>query len=108
MFFSKIKGLWTEGSYLFLKGEYRNIKFHINEIQSLQIVDETNTLRYDDDLPIRKAKIQFLLKSGRKKTCYVRKLTKRKYTWLLNLIKEEEHDNKYTRYNTSVHNSTIC
>ena len=66
--------------------EYHNIKFHINEIETLQIVDTNNTPAIIDDLPIRNAKVLFLLKSGRTKTCYVRKLTKRKYKWLLKLL----------------------
>ena len=86
MFFTKISGLWREDNYIFIRAEYHNIKFHISEIKTLQIVDSNNLERNVADLPLRNAKILFLLKSGRKKTCYVRKLTKRKYIWLLNLL----------------------
>ncbi|MEE0061599.1 MAG: hypothetical protein UE295_12285 [Acutalibacteraceae bacterium] len=86
MLFSKISGLSKDGSYILISAEYHNIKFHINEIETLQIVDTNNTPAIIDDLPIRNAKVLFLLKSGRTKTCYVRKLTKRKYKWLLKLL----------------------
>ena len=89
MFFSKLRCLWREEDHIFIQAEYHNIKFHINEIKTLQIVDKYNVARNADELPLRNAKILFLLKSGRKKTCYVRKLTKRKYTWLLNLLDRE-------------------
>jgi len=91
MFFSRISGLWREGNHIFISAEYHNIKFHIHEIGSIQIVDSDNLVRTADDLPIRNARIFFLLKSGRKKTCYVRKLTKRKYKHLTNLLETEQH-----------------
>ena len=90
MFFSKISGLWREGNYVFISAEYHNIRFHIHEIGSIQIVDKDNLKCTADDLPMRNARIIFLLKSGRKKTCYVRKLTKRKYKYLTNLLETEQ------------------
>ena len=86
MFFAKISSLWRADNYIFIRAEYHNIKFHINEIKTLQIVNKDNLERDTSELPLRNAKILFILKSGRKKTCYVRKLTKRKYIWLLNLL----------------------
>ncbi|MEE0264072.1 MAG: hypothetical protein UD936_00445 [Acutalibacteraceae bacterium] len=86
MLFSKIPGLSKDGSYILISAEYHNIKFHINEIETLQIVDTNNTPATIDDLPVRNGKVLFILKSGRTKTCYVRKLTKRKYKWLLKLL----------------------
>ena len=89
MFFSRISGLWRENDHIFISAEYHNINFHIHEIESIQIVDSDNLVRTADDLPIRSAKITFLLKSGRKKTCYVRKITKRKYKYLTDLLETE-------------------
>ena len=89
MFFAKINGLWRDENYIFIRAEYHNIKFHINEIKMLKVVDLDNLERNADELPLRNAKILFLLKSGRKKTCYVRKLTKRRYAWLLNLLDDQ-------------------
>ena len=86
MFFAKISGLWREDNSIFIRAEYGNIKFHINELERLQIVDNGNLERNAEELPLRNARIVFLLKSGRKKTCYISNLTKRKYTWLLNLL----------------------
>ena len=89
MFFSKIYGLWREDKYIFINAEYGSIKFHINEIGNIQILDRTGLVRTADDLPVRNAKIHFLLKSGRNKTCYVRKLTRRRYKYLQSLLDAE-------------------
>ena len=86
MFFSKISGLWREEDRIFIRGEYHNIKFHINEIATIHIADWNDSEYTINDLPLRKAKLLFLLKSGRKKTCYVRNLTMRKYKWLLKMM----------------------
>ena len=86
MFFGKISGLWRADNEIFIRAEYGYVKFHIHELERLQIVDKGDLERNTGELPLRNARIVFLLKSGRKKTCYVRNLTKRKYTWLLNLI----------------------
>ncbi len=86
MFFTKIHGLWREEKNIFISAEYGNIRFHINEISSIRITDRTGSVHTADDLPVRNAEIQFLLKSGRMKTCYVRKLTKRRYKYLQELL----------------------
>lgn len=90
MFFSRIRGLWREGNHIFIRAEYRNIKFHIHEIENIRIVDSDNQVCTVDDLPVRSASIFFLLKSGRKKTCHVQKLTKRKYKYLTNLLDTDQ------------------
>lgn len=89
MFLSKIRGLWREGNYIFIAGEYHNIKFHINEIGSIQITDLKDQIYDIEKLPIRKAKIVFLLKSGRKKVWYSGRLTKRKYKWFQRLLQSD-------------------
>lgn len=89
MFFSKIHGLRREDKFIFISAEYGNIKFHVNEIGSIQIVDRKGTFHTADDLPVKNAEIRFLLKSGRKRSCHVRKLTKRKYRYLQSLLDAE-------------------
>ena len=89
MFFSKIRGLWREEKHIFISAEYGNIRFHINEIGNVRITDRTGSVHTADDLPVRNAEIQFLLKSGRMRTCYVRKLTKRRYKYLQELLNIE-------------------
>lgn len=89
MFFSRIRGLWREGNYIFIRAEYHNIQFHIHEIGNIQITDSHNVIRTAGELPVRNARILFQLKSGRQKTCHVRKLTKRKYRYLRSLLETE-------------------
>lgn len=89
MFLSQIHGLRREGKFIFIGAEYGDIKFHINEIDSIQIVDRKGISHTAEDLPVRNGEIRFLLKSGRKKTCHVRKLTKRKYKYLQSLLDTE-------------------
>lgn len=86
MFFSKISGLRREEKFIFISAEYGHIKFHINEISSVRIVDRNGVTHTMDDLPVRNAEIRFLLKSGRTRTCYVRKLTKRRCGYLQGLL----------------------
>lgn len=90
MFFSKIYGLWKEGNYIFISAEYHNAKFHINEIERVQIEDQNGLEHTRDMLPVRNARILFVLKSGRKRSCYVRKLTVGKYKYLTELLKTRQ------------------
>ena len=87
MFFSKLPGLRREGVYVFICAEYGDIRFHVNEIAGVQITGRNGLIHTADDLPVRNAETRFLLKSGRKRTCYVRKLTKRRYKYLQGLLR---------------------
>ena len=89
MFCSKISGLWREGNFIFIRGEYHNVKFHVNEIASIQIADWNDSVYEIEQLPLKNAKLIFTLKSGRRKICYVYRLSVRKYKWLLKLLNEE-------------------
>ena len=89
MFFSKIRGLWREEKHNFISAECGTIRFHINEVSNVRITDRTGSVHTADDLPVRNVEIQFLLKSGRMRTCYVRKLTKRRYKYLQELLNIE-------------------
>ena len=93
MFFSKISGLRREGNFIFIRGEYHDVKFHVNEIANLRITDWNDSAYTIEQLPLKNAKLIFILKSGRRKTCYVYRLSLRKYKWLLNLINAEKRGN---------------
>lgn len=90
MFFSTTHGLWREGKHIFIRAENGNIRFHINEISAVRITDRTGSVHTADDLPMRNAEIQFMLKSGRKRTCHIRKLTKRRYKHLQEFLNARE------------------
>ena len=89
MFFSKISGLWREGNFIFISGEYHNVKFHVNEIANILITDWNDSVYTIEQLPLKNAKLIFVLKSGRRKVCWVRCLSLRKYKRLLNLLNNE-------------------
>ena len=91
MLFSKrIRGIWRDGDFIHIQGEYDSVKFHIHEIKTLGIVDWTSDRRYTpDDLPLRRANLIFTLKSGRIRKCGVRRLTPRRWKWLLELIDDK-------------------
>ena len=89
MLFSKISGLWRDGNFIFIRGEYYNVRFHVNEIANTLITDWNDSVYTTEQLPLKNAKLIFVLKSGRRKICYVRRLSLRKYKWLLNLLNNE-------------------
>ena len=92
MLFSKISGLRREGNFIFIRGEYHDIKFHVNEIASIRIADWNDSVYAIEQLPLKNAKLIFILKSGKRKTCYVHRLSLRKYKWLLNLLNKENQN----------------
>ena len=90
----KIRGIWRKENQIFISSEYYNISFHVNEIESICIFDLNDTPKTPDDLPMHHATVVFRLKSGRKRSWYAIRLTKRKYNWLLKLIAPyEQHYN---------------
>ena len=90
MLFSKISGLRREGNFIFIRGEYYDIKFHVNEIASIRIADWNDSVYAIEQLPLKNAKLIFILKSGRRKSCDVHRLSLHKYKWLLSLLNEEK------------------
>lgn len=84
--FERIRGIWRIENRIFISAENYNINFHVNEIESICIIGLNNTPQTPDNLPVRHAEIIFRLKSGRKRSWYARRLTKRKYNCLLKLI----------------------
>ena len=90
MLFSKISGLRREGNFIFIRGEYHDVKFHANEIANIRITDRNDSAYEIEQLPLKNAKLIFILKSGRRKNCDVHRLSLHKYKWLLSLLNEEK------------------
>lgn len=91
LFSSKIKGIWREGDFIRIKGEYGAARFHIHEIKSIQISDWDGNVYPLNALPLRCACLLFTLKSGRKKKCSAARLTMRRWRWVLKLIDIEKY-----------------
>ena len=91
LFTGKMRGIWRDGDYICIRGEYRPVRFHIHEIRSIEIVDRDGAAYPLSALPLRRAYAIFTLKSGRQKRLACGRLTMRRYRWLLRLIEIEKH-----------------
>lgn len=90
LFSSKMRGIWREEDFIWIKGEYGAVRFHIHEIKSIQISDWGGNVYPLSALPLRRARLIFMLKSGREKECGIARLTMHRYRWLLKLIDIEK------------------
>ena len=91
LFTGKMRGIWRDGDYICIRGEYRPVRFHIHEICSIEIADRDGAAYPLSALPLRRAYAIFTLKSGRQRRLACGRLTMRRYRWLLGLIEIEKH-----------------
>ncbi len=91
LFSSKIRGIWREAEFIHIKSEYGSVRFRIQEIKSIQISDWDGNVYPLGALPLRRVCLIFTLKSGRKRTCGVQRITMCRWQWVLELIDIEKY-----------------